>query len=184
MTSLTGIAPPGIEPVAYLPPNRAIQTIELTSSQKPTHKGDFLKANGFQRFSKWARNILAKAPLKLVKSTVQDSMASTPSRPAPELPPRSCRPYGITTNTSSCSTHLQGLSVAPSISEKAPPLPPRPAVAHSPPLHHISPVYVDSGSPTTRTGDSGRGMLLESIRKTGIGDLRKVAHRSNYTSHE
>jgi hypothetical protein len=170
--------------VAYLPPNRAIQTIELTSSQKRTHKGGFLKANGFQRFSKWAHNMLAKAPLKLVKSTVQDSMASTPNRPAPELPPQSCRPYGITNDTSNCSTHLQDLSVAISTSDKPPPLPPRPAVAHSPPLHHISPVYVDSGSPTTRTGDSGRGMLLESIRNSGTGYLRKVAHRSNYTSHE
>lgn len=182
MTLLINTAPPGTAHVAYLPPSRAIQAIESISSQRSMEKKDFLKAGGFQRFSKWARNIFAKAPSKLVKLPVHNSITSTPNRPAPELPPRNCRRLEIRNNASNCGTQSQDLSMRQTISDKPPPLPPRPPVASSPPLPPLSPVHVDSRHPVT-TGENGRGMLLESIRNDGLGSLRKVAHRPHRTSY-
>lgn len=167
--------------MAYLPPSRAIQAIESVSSQRSMDKKDFLKAGGIQRFSKWAHNLFSKAPSKLVKLPVHNSIISTPNRPASELPPRNCRRFEIT-NASNCGTQSQDLSMRQTISNKPPPLPPRPPVASSPPLPPLPPVHVDSRH-TVTTGENGRGMLLESIRNDGLGSLRKVAHRPYRTSY-
>jgi hypothetical protein len=175
---LTGIARPGVSPVAYLPPNRAIQIVESAPPQTSDRK-TITKPNGFLRFSKWAHNIFSTTPSKKTEANFGTEFVSTPnlqSRQPPELPPRNVR----RPETRVCT------SIRTPRSDEPPPLPPRPKVPLSSPStpsvakyeQSAPPVHLTGGQPQNDVQDQGRGILLESIRTSGIGSLKKVAHNS------
>jgi hypothetical protein len=176
---LTGIARPGVAPVAYLPPNRAIQIVDSASPQTFIDRKTITKPNGFQRFSKWAHNIFSTTPSKKAETNIRTGLLSTSdlqSRQPPELPPRNIRHPETRVCT---STRIPR-------SDEPPPLPPRPRVPPSSPStpsaakyeQSAFPVHLTGGQPQNDVRDQGRGILLESIRKSGIGSLKKVAHNS------
>jgi hypothetical protein len=175
ITSVDGQARAGIAPVAYLPPNRAIQTVEFAPPQVLIERKSVTKPNGFQRFSKWAHNIFSTTPSKTAEANIQTGLSSTsnlPSRQPPELPPRKNQPP---------ETRVS-ISTQTSMSDKPPSLPPRPRVPLSTPSapsvteleKSAPPSHIASGQPEIAMGDQDRGILLESIRKSRIGSLRKV----------